>query len=277
MARRSGMALFWLFGLSATAALACGPFFPLALVSNREKLLLRAPWTSFGANVSSLAAPPNDRFEVNEQRSSDGRATAQSLLAMRLSAESHGLTQDQLASLVLARAAADGDTAYVLATSLPDDVRSYTAGAVEYGRGLLDSAAARFAEVFAVANPSASLRAIWAAYMLGRIHAQQGRPRAATYWFAKVRALARGGAPDPLGLAVASYESKPEFTSPEQGSYQRLYGAMTGRRAADMVVKCRPLFFSMHSRPVEGLPAASSRFDSLQSSWPRASLYSNPL
>jgi len=122
-----------------------------------------------------------------------------------MSAESHGLTQDQLATLVLARAAGDGDSAYLLAASLPDAVRSYTAGAVEYGRGLLDAAAARFAEVLAVANPSASLRATWAAYMLGRIHAQQGRPRAATYWFAKVRALARRGAPDPLGLAVASY------------------------------------------------------------------------
>jgi cellulose synthase operon protein C len=142
MVRRSGIVLLWAFGLSATTALACGPFFPLPLGSHREKLLLRAPWTSFGGNASGLTAPPSDPLEVNEQRSSDG-TTAPSLLAMRMSAESHGLTQDQLATLVLARAAGDRDSAYLLAASLPDAVRSYTAGAVEYGRGLLDAAAAR--------------------------------------------------------------------------------------------------------------------------------------
>jgi len=74
MVRRSGIVLLWAFGLSATAALACGPFFPLPLGSHREKLLLRAPWTSFGGNASGLTAPPSDPLEVNEQRSSDGTA-----------------------------------------------------------------------------------------------------------------------------------------------------------------------------------------------------------
>jgi hypothetical protein len=41
--------------------------------------------------------------------------------------------------------------------------------------------------------------------MLGRLHAIEGRRAEAIASFTKARALAVGGAPDPLGLAVASY------------------------------------------------------------------------
>src|SRR5271154_1206383 len=53
--------------------------------------------------------------------------------------------------------------------------------------------------------PSDRLRATWAAYMLGRIYALAGDGDKAAAHFQLTRTLAMQGAPDPSGLAVASY------------------------------------------------------------------------
>src|SRR5215204_7698687 len=88
---------------------------------------------------------------------------------------------------------------------------------------------------------------------------QRTGSRKSARWLAVVL-LTRSGSPSQVT------ESKPESTLLEQGSYRRLYGAVTRRQAADMAVKCRPLFISMHNRPAEAPSVVSSPFGSLQSS-----------
>lgn len=87
---------------------------------------------------------------------------------------------------------------------LPAAVLDYIAGAIEFQAGRLDAAAEYFEAIDRLSPAQRRIRTVAAAYMLGRIRQRTGEFDAARKAFQAVRARANAGAPDPMGLAVAS-------------------------------------------------------------------------
>ncbi|MFO1057196.1 MAG: hypothetical protein U1E53_09535 [Dongiaceae bacterium] len=187
--------------LAVPLALACGPDFPWQLLDDRPGTLRTTPTNSFAFEATHLAAPPTDRLvpvEAFVPPSDEAQAAAPS------DAELAGLTAAEAGLLRAARAADTGEAAFAAGEGLPPPVRLYAAGAVDFRHGQPEPAAARFRAILALPPEAAQARASWAAYMLGRSLAQLGDEAGAADAFARTRTLVRGGAPDPLGLAVSS-------------------------------------------------------------------------
>lgn len=193
--------------MAVSAAIACGPDFPWQLLDRREATLTAAPVNGFAFEMSHLLPAPPDRLTPNEKRmpwwseEETERERADDLAR----AERIGLSDGQAERLAAMRAAASGDAAFALGTDLPPAVRLYTAGAVAFRAGDLDGATQRFTAILALPDAERASRAVWAAYMLGRMAAADGTLPEAQRAFALARDLARGGAPDPQGLSVASF------------------------------------------------------------------------
>ncbi|MBB6251306.1 hypothetical protein [Nitrospirillum iridis] len=185
---------------AASVAIACGPDFPWQLLDRREVTLAETPANPFAWEATHLVAAPADRLKAVENR----RATDDTRAMLRTDAETAGLAPDAPLLIAAMRAAGDGDKAYALGEKLPAAVRLYTAAAVDYQTGRLDQAAARFQSVLDLPAADSASRAVWAAYMLGRVAVRRDLADSAAAFFAKARALAQAGAPDPLGLGVAS-------------------------------------------------------------------------
>jgi len=202
MLSRRGIAGATLVLVSGAAALACGPFFPWQLLDNRALTLKSTPVNSFAFEASHLASVPKDRLKAAELPSYSTPDDAAIALG---NAETAGLSPAQASKLHVARQAAGGDEAYRLGEGLPEAVRLYTAGAVAYHKADLAQAKTRFLTVLALPEMQQAPRAVWAAYMLGKIGSENQDDLSAAAYSALARKLALADAPDPLGLAVASY------------------------------------------------------------------------
>ena len=67
--------------------------------------------------------------------------------------------------------AATGDQAFGLATGLPPAIQHYAAGAAAFHAGKMDEAQSHFAAVLALPDAQRRIRAVWAAYMSGKLNA----------------------------------------------------------------------------------------------------------
>ncbi|MCI1014041.1 hypothetical protein HWE04_09260 [Herbaspirillum sp. C7C2] len=201
---RVACALSGLLVLGAATVVACGPDFPLQLLDDRAGSLRNTPANSFTWETAHLVTA-TDRLQADEgsgyEQASGGPDDPRSLRML----EKGQLDATQWAALQAMRAASDGEAAYAAGAALPPAIRLYTAGAQDFRQNALEPARQRFEAVLALPPAQASERAVWAAYMLGRLHATQGQRAQAIANFDKARSLAVAGAPDPLGLAVASY------------------------------------------------------------------------
>lgn len=190
--------LLCLFG---TAVWACGPFFPQQLLWDRVAALRSNPQNLFAWEASHLVVPDD------HLRAVEGGDAATVV---------DGAPAEQAAVLAAMAAAANGDAAYGLGGGLPEGLRLYRAAAVDYRAGdNIAAAITRFRAVLALEPAERGDYAVPASFMLGESLAQQRAAcpdcdisalrSAAAQAFAGTRALVRAGAPDPQGLAVASY------------------------------------------------------------------------
>src|SRR3984957_5505456 len=183
----------------ASVALACGFYFPWQLLDNRAATLDTMPvdTKSFAYAEAHLFPSPNDKL-IAEETDEDGIAEA-------VHAEVAGLAPDQANVVQQMRAEASGDSAFNKGAMLPAAVRLYTAGAVDFHNGDSAKAIARFQAILDLPANERRDRAVWAAYMLGRLYGSKGNIAEASKSFALTRELAINGAPDPLGLGVSSF------------------------------------------------------------------------
>ncbi len=232
----------------ASLAWACGPDFPLSLLQNRDASLRFVPANSFlyeashlyPSSVSSSEIPPHpwNRFGVIDRgdfavvNGKPYRPSPRSGTDRRAMIEGANLTPAQTAALAAMRQAHGGKEAWALGETLPPAIRLYTAGAVDFNRGAGGLGKDYFLRILALPENEAAPRVVWAAYMLGRIEAEdavstaappenlpageQRRHKAAIEqqrlehfriareYFARARTLAAAGAPDPLDLSSAS-------------------------------------------------------------------------
>jgi tetratricopeptide (TPR) repeat protein len=192
------------------AAIACGPFFPWQLLDDRAQTLRATPVNSFGFEAKHLAPTPVDKLKpvesfdfawASQMKDQQAENTARELGE----AESAGLTTNEVTLLRAARAAASGPEALEKGKGLPLAVLHYTAGAVAWHKSDYAFAKTQFETLLRLPENLRKPRAVWAAYMMGRIAAESHDAQGAASGLQWARDMARKGAPDPLGLAVASY------------------------------------------------------------------------
>jgi len=230
---RHEIALAALVAVAAVGgALACGPDFPWQLLDDRHTTMTEPVAFGFSFDASRLVAAPRDTLravepsdsnpmpppepeivviERHEAESGAWQALATDLPAERRTAEAF---RQQLQA---ARAAADGPAALAAGAGLPSAVVNYIAGAVEFRAERYDRAAAYFDAIDALPPEQSKIRLVAAAYMKGRIHQLRGEAAAARGAFQAARADAEAGAPDPMGLAVASFGEEARVDLVEAG------------------------------------------------------------
>lgn len=200
--RKSLIAALLLAG--AGIVIACGPDFPPQLLDDRAGTLQGTPANSFAYEAMRLV-PATDSLRANESPLlPEGSYRSDAIPE----AYDPALTPAQLDQLRLMRTRPDGEQAYAAGAGLPEAVRLYAAAAVDYHTApqapheqRWERARQRLRTILALPAEQAATRSVWAAYML----AETGNPGTAAQDYARVREMALQGAPDPLGLAVASY------------------------------------------------------------------------
>ena len=211
---------------------ACGPDFPLRLLSDRAQSLNELPESNFAFELSRLApanlAPSNpapatspaviqvdveywaDRFHDN--------------LEMREHVEQSQLPAEQAALIAQLRQLTDARQAERQGAALPAELRLYSAGAVAFAQGEDALASEYFQRLLALPAAERPLRSTWAAYSLARLTTYASFPLAANddaelpaalalapeaaasarSNLVLVRSLADAGFADPLDLRLAS-------------------------------------------------------------------------
>ncbi len=203
------IALFLLAGVAV--ALACGPDFPWQLLDDRNDTLKATPKNSFAFEAAHLVPAPKDHLKAVEANPYEGPDDTANTL---MKADAEGVTKDQARLIQLMREQPNEAQALEEGSGLPPAILHYTAGAVDVHAARPDLAIAQFQQVLALPDKDRRIRAVWAAYMLGKLYAQAGNTSAPAM-FQAARKYALAGAPDPLGLAVASYgeEAKIQLTA----------------------------------------------------------------
>jgi hypothetical protein len=210
MSGRKAFAIALFLCAGAGVALACGPFFPWQLLDARNETLKSTPKNSFAFEAAHLVPAPKDHLKAVEANPYEGPDDVANTL---MKADAVGMAKDQARLIQLMREQPDEAQALKMGSGLPPAVLHYTAGAVDYHANRPDLAIAQFQAVLALPEQERKSRAVWAAYMLGKLDAQAGNSSAPAM-FQAARKYALEGASDPLGLAVASYgeEAKIQLT-----------------------------------------------------------------
>ena len=184
----------------ASVAIACIPEFGWQLLDNRAATLDKMPVAerSFAWSEAHVVPSPKDKLMVVENDDSDEPEAV-------THAEVTGLSSDQAEVVRQMRLETTGDSAFNRGALLPASVRLYTAGAVDFHNGDSAKAIRRFKTILDLPASERRDREVWAAYMLGRLYGGKGDIAEASKSFALTRELVNSGAPDPLGLGVASF------------------------------------------------------------------------
>ena len=219
---RLGLLVFAIVA-SIGVALACGPNFPWQLFDDRAETVSEPVGLSFAFEIKRLMPAPADRLVVVEVGHFTGtadytfgaKAEPEAIVSEREEARSGAwasilpagatLPVDRLlAKLDAARRAENGKEALIAGEGLPVAVLDYIAGAIEFRSGRLDTATEYFEAIDRLPPALRRIRTVATAYMLGRVQQLRGQFEAARKSFQAVRDRAQAGAPDPMGLAVAS-------------------------------------------------------------------------
>ncbi len=209
-------------------ALACGPNFPWQLLDDRDRTVSDRVEFNFAFEGARLVSVPNDgprAVEADRTVEADKADEPEVVVAERaeiLSGAWHGLmaatVDDALSSrLAAARAASDGVAVLTAGNGLPPAVLDYVAGAVEFRADRLDTALTYFQAIDRLPPDQRRIREVAAAYMRGRIHQQLAEMAPARAAFRAARRYAEAGAPDPMGLAVASLGEEARLDLVETG------------------------------------------------------------
>ena len=190
----------------ASVVLACGGDISWQPFDDRAVTLDTMPVNtrSFAYAEAHLFPSPNDKLTPEEVGYPNG-ARNDDIAEAVAHAEVAGLASDQADVVQLMRAEASGDSAFNKGEVLPAAVRLYTSGAVDFHKGDSAKAIARFQAILDLPANERRDREVWAAFMLGRLYGSKNDIAEASKSFAATRELANNGAPDPLGLGVASF------------------------------------------------------------------------
>jgi cellulose synthase operon protein C len=200
------------FSALAGASWACGPDFPLELLQDRAQTLQGMPSGEFFFEATQLLAKPAEKWtpEANLNPLWFSASAETPVTDVQEKIETEGYTPAQVGAWRQARTSNNATDARAAASALPLAHQHYLAGAVAFNNNDFDGAQAAFSAIKAMGKEGLS-RAVWAEFMLGRLAAFSDATLAIQH-FAATRSLANAGAPDPLGLAVASLGAEAQFS-----------------------------------------------------------------
>jgi hypothetical protein len=258
-----------LLGLSLTLCLpwlpaqACGPDFPLRLLSDRAQSLNELPESNFAFELSRIASASTTEPSAASRASDYSAEGLLDNLQLREHTEQQQLPAAQAQLVARLRRLTDARQAERQGAALPAELRLYTAGAVAFAQGQDALAADYFQRLLALPAAERPLRSTWAAYSLARLQTYASFPPAtddqatsaeATPLTAEaaaaarsnlrlVRALANSGFDDPLDLRLASLGEQARVAK-SQGDWaaaielyakQLQQGAMSGYSSLKML------------------------------------------
>lgn len=214
---RNGL-VYLTLSLPLGSALACGPDFPLRLLSDRAHTLAELPEGSFRFETSRLGSAiaglkPATAATLGYDYYSDGDPYVQE----KTKAEQVGLSDAQQTRVAQLRQLKDPQQALIQGASLPAELSLYSAGAVAFNAGEYQPAVEYFRQVLALPADQRALRSTWAAYSLGRALyaisvqasdldelARRDQLLLARKAFQQTRQLSVDGFSDPQELGIAS-------------------------------------------------------------------------
>lgn len=223
------------------AAIACGPFFPNAVLGPRDRTVLAAPVADFRSEIDRLLAAenrqgpawpfPQDIYSVIQRERPDRlfEATAEADTAdLEKALSDLKVPPAQVAGLLTKHAAfrnaltearkkaarrsygaqrtdllADAVSKLSVPGGLPPEFSHYGRGALAFHQGKLREARRAWRAVLALPEEDRHYRSVWAAFMIGRSLVDTD-PKAAIAWLERTRDLARRGLADSLDLATTS-------------------------------------------------------------------------
>jgi len=183
--------MWTLIELTLAPALACGPFFPHALLTAGDDVLLGGPWGDLTLELTRIGveAPPGVTYSGLDAAAAD-LADLEAAL---------GQGDPRIAAVATWRASLKAEEAPTAPPpGLPPEFTLYLEGARAWHLGDRAAAATRWQDLLALPVGQRRWRSTWAAYMLAR-----ARPLGEG-WYLKTRALAAEGFADSHGLASAS-------------------------------------------------------------------------
>ena len=183
----------------ASQAFACGPDFPMSLLSDRANTLENLPIGSFEFEMRRVLVDPHDGLVAVEHGEYDPPQPAAQLTA-----------------------SGQGD---VVADAL------YAQAAEAFHANDLDHARELFEELLALPANQRGVRELATLYSIGRLEKMQGHGGAARAAFQRVRDLVKAGSADPDGLGVASFgeDARVQFDAGDFGRAIELYAEQTAR------------------------------------------------
>lgn len=215
----------------------CAPWFPNRLLTNPDGEALAAPVVDFSAEIARLlpqpkpefrARPPgkNERDVFEQTAKADVAELREALDALKVPAAQrdaaiawHGAVRTTIQKHSKAlnswkigetynpgRAQRPPPPPFALPQGLPGEFADYMRGAIAYHQERYDEARTAWQAVLDRPAQERRYRSTWAAFMIGRalLEGDDEAPVKALEWFERVRALAREGYADSLGLAAAS-------------------------------------------------------------------------
>ncbi len=212
--------------VAVTQADACGPWFPSTLLDRGDDAVLVAPRASFRGELERMrlvppafhAVPATNTYAEQTFGAEVGDLRA-ALLRAKVDEAQIGETVSQYtlerAKLRdFAKATEDGNNSDgepkrtldqwpAITTGLPPEFVRYFTGSVAWHSGLTNAARADWENLLRLPAEQRHFRSTWAAYMLGRAWHDEDMDKATSY-YQQVRALAKAGFADRLGLAAAS-------------------------------------------------------------------------
>ncbi len=225
-----------LLGTTIDPAFACGPDFPLELLSNRKQTLQGMPSGLFDFEATRLLAKPAAKLAPELDLGTAWFESSPEIPVTELQqqAETRDYTPSQIDAWKRARSAASAAEAMALVGDLPAAHQHYIAGAAAFRAGDLVAAKAEFEAILALGDAGSS-RVVWAEFMLARTAflAGEGDAAAASH-FENARTLAAGGAADPLGLAVASLGAQAQLSWRPIANAEEVDIAQTLPRAVEL-------------------------------------------
>lgn len=214
-------------------ALACGPDFPMQLLSDRAQTLAELPEFNFAFEVNRLGqqvAGLKPATEITLTPYWDSDDNGRPYRAQRSKAEASELPENLRQKVAHLRTLTDPEQVLEQGADLPAELSLYLAGAVAFDAGDHAQAAVYFHKVLALPADQRKLRSTWAAYSLGRAQAAM-REEAGIYTpperlladarqaFQLARTLSAEGFSDPLELGVASLGEEARLLK-DEGDWQ---------------------------------------------------------
>jgi hypothetical protein len=232
---------------------ACGPDFPMRLLTDRTVTLNEFPESNFDFEAKHFLKPDTQLMMFTGESNYYG-TDAETLVKSRNAVEQKSLNAadwalvQRLRTLSLTDVEAQG-------AALPTELRLYLAGASALQQG--DQAAAQqyFQKVLLLPTQEQKQHALWALYTLGRLKAKQGDDAAAIQSFQQVRARVKAGAVDDLALAVDSFGEEARIYKSQQHWSQAIasYAAQSAQGDASGVASLAIISGQLMALPPEQL------------------------